>query len=240
MKTLSAFTWILPLGCAAVLSACNTSEPLPQCTVGRGEHAVRYSLVSGSGPCAQKHAEIIGAQIFRTPGSGIPPSLEFKAASLAANQGKDTANSVTASGDFTTEYPSEDELCLVPTMSSARQRIVQADGTTKDLSYQWSNIRVQGSAAIPGTQWAADLTYTENDCNATYTVVGLFPAIKCEKKVTVTNPDGTTTTVTEPDPSVCQKPQPGLSIDPTFPTTCDETAHLCVLKGEPPSQIRQP
>ncbi len=237
MKTLPAFTWILPLGCAALLSACNTSEPLPQCTVGRGEHAVRYTLVKGSGPCAQKHAEKVGAQIFRTPGSGIPPSLDIKPAPLAANLGKDTANSDTASGDFTTEYPSEDELCLVPTLSEARQRVVQADGTTKDMRYQFSNVRVQGSSAIPGTQWSADLTYIEDDCIATYTAVGMFPAIKCEK--TVLAEDGKTK-VTVRDPAICQKPQPGLSIDPAFPTTCDETTNLCVLKGEPPSLIRQP
>lgn len=230
MKTLSAFTWILPLGCAAMLSACNTSEPLPQCTVGRGEHAVRYTLVSGSGACAQKHAEKVGAQIFRTPGSGIPPTLDIKPAPLAANLGKDTANPDTASGSFTTEYPSDEELCLVPTLSEARQRIAQPDGSTKDIRYEFSNVRVQGSSAIPGTQWIADLTYTEDDCTATYVAVGLFPAITCTRKV------GNDTVR---DPTVCQQPQPGLSIDPTFPTTCDETTNLCVLKGDPPSQIRQ-
>jgi hypothetical protein len=231
MKTLPALTWILPLGCAALLSACNTSEPLPQCTIGRGEHAVRYTLVSGSGPCAQKHAEAVGAQIFRTPGSGIPPSLDFKPEPLAANQGKDPENPVIASGDFTTEYPSEDELCVVPSMSEARQHVTQADGSTKDIHYQFSNVRVQGSAAIPGTQWIADLTYTEDDCTATYVAVGMFPAIKCERTVGSEK---------QRDPTICQQPQPGLSIDPAFPTTCDESTNLCVLKGDPPSLIRQP
>jgi hypothetical protein len=231
MKTLSAFTWILPLGCTALLSACNTAEPLPQCTIGRGEHAVRYTLVRGSGACATKHAEKVGAQIFRTPGSGIPPTLTFKPAPLAANEGKDTANPVTASGDYTTEYPSKDELCVVPSMSEARQRVAQTDGTTKDVRYQWGNIRVQGSAAIPGTQWIADLTYTENDCTAEYLAVGMFPALKCERTVAGK---------VERDPAICQQPQPGLSIDPAFPTTCDDTTNLCVLKGEPPSLIQQP
>jgi hypothetical protein len=231
-------TWILPLGCAALLSACDTKEPLPQCTIGRGEHAVRYTLVEGSGPCSKKTAEKFGAQIFRTPGSRIPPSLDFKPAPLAV--GKDTANSPIASGDFTAEYPSDEELCLVPSMSEARQRITQTDGSTMDLRYQFSNVRVQGSSAIPGTQWIADLTYTENDCTATYAVVGMFPALKCEKKVTITGPDGKPVEVTQRDPAICRQPQPGLSIDPAFPTTCDETTNLCVLKGEPPSLIQQP
>lgn len=221
-------TWILPLGCAALLSACDTKEPLPQCTIGRGEHAVRYTLVSGSGSCANKTAEKFGAQIFRTPGSGIPPSLTFKPAPLAA--GKDTANSPIATGDFTTEYPSDEELCVVPSMSDARQRIAQTDGSTMDLRYQFSNVRIQGSSAIPGTQWTADVTYTENDCTATYAVVGMFPALKCEKTV-----DGKVVR----DPTICQLPQPGLSIDPAFPTTCDAATNLCVLKGAPPSLIEQ-
>jgi hypothetical protein len=231
MKTSSAFRWILSLGCMTLLGACNAEQPLPQCTIGRGEHAVRYVLVRGTGACATKQAEKIGAQIFRTPGSGLPPTLTFRPGPLAANEGKDTANPVNASGDYTTEYPSEEELCVVPGMSEARQRIAQADGTTKDIRYEFSNVRVQGSSAIPGTQWIADLTYTENDCTAQYMAVGMFPALRCERTV-----NGQV----QRDPAICQQPRPGLSIDPAFPTTCDESTNLCVLKGEPPSLIRQP
>lgn len=230
MKATSAFTWFLSLGCAALLSACNTGQPLPQCTIGRGEHAVRYTLVRGTGPCATKRAEKIGAQIFRTPGSGIPPTLMFKPSPLAANEGKDTAHPVTAAGDFTTEYPSEDELCVVPSMAEARQRVAQGDGTTRDIRYEFGNVRVQGSSAIPGTQWVAELLYTEDDCTAEYVAVGMFPALKCERTV-----NGKV----ERDPSLCQQQRPGLSIDPAFPTTCDESTNLCVLNGEPPALIRQ-
>jgi hypothetical protein len=237
MKTRTAIAWILPLGCAGLLSACNAEQPLPQCTVGRGENAVRYTLVRGSGPCAAKTAEIIGAQIFREPGSGIPPQLSFKPAPLAANEGKDTAHSVISTGNFTTEYPSEDELCVVPTMSEARQRIFQPNGLTRDVRYQWSNIRVQGSSAIPGTQWIADLTYTEDDCSATYVAVGMFPTIKCEKSMPGPKPGDPPVTVR--DPAICRQPRPGLSIDPAFPTSCDEATNLCVLAGQPPALLRQ-
>jgi hypothetical protein len=233
MKTLRALAGLLTLGGAALLGACDQEQPLPQCTIGRGEHAVRYTLLSGSGPCATKRAERVGAQIFREPGSGIPPVLAFKPTPLAVNEGKDpnTANSVTALGSFTTEYPSDGELCEAPGFSEARQVVAQTDGSTLDLRYQWSNVRVQGSAAIPGTQWTAELTYMENDCTATYMAVGMFPAIKCERTV-----NGKV----ERDPAICQQPRPGLSIDPAFPTFCEETTNLCVLKGEPPALIQQP
>ena len=228
MKASPAFTWILSLGCAALLSSCDLEQPLPQCTIGRGEHAVRYTLVRGTGPCATKSVEKIGAQIFRRPGSGDPPTLAFKPSPLAANEGKDTANPVTAEGDFTTEYPSEEELCVVPAMAEARQRITLAGGAVKDIRYQFGNVRVQGSAAIPGTQWVADLVYTEDDCTAEYVAVGMFPALTCLRPGVGR------------DPTYCQTPRPGLSIDPAFPTTCDEATNLCVLKGEPPSLVRQP
>ncbi|MDC0715188.1 hypothetical protein POL68_42460 [Stigmatella sp. ncwal1] len=232
MKTLQAFSWILVLGCAAALGACDAEQPLPQCTVGRGEHAVRYTLVSGAGTCAAKRAEKLGAQIFRTPGSGEPPSLVFKPGPFAANEGKDPAHSLTSTGNFTTEYPSKDEVCEVPTLSEARQLVARTPGTPVDVRYQWSNVRVQGSAAIPGTQWIADLTYSEDDCTATYVAVGLFPALKCERTEVR---DGQNVVVR--DPAICALPRPSLSIDPAFPTLCDETTNLCVLDGEPPALL---
>lgn len=228
MKTHRAFTWFLPL--AALLGACDAEQPKPQCTVGRGEHAVRYTLVTGSGACATKRAEKVGAQIFRTPGSGIPPSLVFKPAPLAANEGKDSANPLTATGDFTTEYPGDDEVCEAPGFSEARQLVTLPDRGPVLLRYQWSNVRVQGSAAIPGTQWTADLTYSEGDCTATYTAVGLFPALKCER---TEKRDGQDVVVR--DPALCKQPRPGLSLDPAFPVSCEETTNLCVLAGAPPA-----
>ncbi|HYO56145.1 hypothetical protein [Archangium sp.] len=228
MKTHRRLAWMVPLGCAAWLGACGLEQPAPQCTVGRGDHAVRYTLKTGTGTCAQKKAEIIGAQAFRVPGSGVPPTLVLKPAPLAALEGKDpdASHSVMASGDFTTEYPGQDGVCAVPSMSEARQVVIPEPGTTLDLRYQWSNLRIQGQSAIPGTQWTAELTYSEGDCTATYEAVGVFPAIKCERK----DADGKTVR----DPSVCKQPRPSLSLDPAFPIICEETTNLCVLDGQPP------
>jgi hypothetical protein len=224
MKTHRIVVWMMPLGCVAWLSACNMEQPLPQCAVGRGDHAVRYTLKTGTGTCAQKTAEVVGAQIFRVPGSGIPPTLVLKPAPLAALEGQDPAHSVMASGDFTTEYPSQSGECVVPQMSEARQAV-----NTVDLRYEWSNLRIQGLAAIPGTQWTGELKYSEGNCTATYEAVGVFPAIKCEKKAA----DGTTVR----DPSVCKLPRPGLSLNPAYPVTCDEATNLCVLEGMPPALV---
>jgi hypothetical protein len=237
MKTQRAIAGLLLLGCAAGLSACSTEQPLPQCTVGRGEHAVRYTLKTGTGACARKKTDIIGAQAFRIPGARIPPTLVFKPAPLVALEGKDPdpTHSVTSTGDFTTEYPNAAGECVVPQMSEARQVGSPEQGTTMDLRYQWSNLHIQGLAAIPGTQWVAELTYSDGDCTATYEAVGVFPAIKCEKQVADPNNPGKTVTVRDPD--ICKQPRAGLSLDPFFPISCEETTNLCVLDGQPPALV---
>ncbi len=232
MKTPRILVWMMPLGCAAWLGACGGEQPAPQCTVGRGDHAVRYTLKTGTGSCARKTAEIVGAQVFRVPGSGVPPTLVLKPKPLADNEGKDAdpSHSVLSSGDFTTEYPGQDGACVVPGLSEARQTVSPEPGAAVELSYRWSNVRIQGQAAIPGTQWMAELAYSEGDCTATYEAVGVFPAIKCERQEA--GPDGKPVTVR--DPRVCKQPRPGLSMDPAFPIVCDEATNLCVLDGQPP------
>ncbi len=227
MTTQRALMWGM---CMAWLGACGgAQQPLPQCTVGRGDHAVRYTLKTGTGACASKRSEVVGAQSFRVPGAGEPPSLVLKPAPLAALEGQDTAHSVTASGAFTTEYPGENGTCEVSQLSEARQVVTPDEGVTVDLRYQWSQVRIQGSATIPGTQWTAELTYSEGDCTATYEAVGVFPAIKCERTLA----NGTV----ERDPSICKQPRPGLSLDPSYPITCDEVTNLCVLEGQPPALL---
>jgi len=220
MNTQRILAWTLPLGCAAVLAACGAEQPPPQCTVGRGEHAVRYTLKTGSGVCAQKKAEIVGAQAFRVPGSGEPPTLALKPLFLVKGTGP--AEAVVSSGAFTTEYP-VGNLCEVPALSVGRQ----TQGTTA-LSYQWSGLRIQGRADIPGTQWVGELTYSEGDCTATYEAVGVFPAIKCER---------TENGATVRDPAICKQARAGSSLDPAFAIACDESTNLCVLDGQPPALV---
>ena len=235
MKTYRALAWILPLGSAAWLSACGGEQAPPQCVVGRGDHAVRYTLKTGTGKCAKKKAEVVGAQAFRVPGSGLPPTVSLKPAPLAAYEGRDPANSVLASGDFTTEYPGEDNTCVVPQLSEARQTFQPDNATTVDVSYRFSNLRIQAQAAIPGTQWVADLSYSDGDCTATYEAVGVFPAIKCEKEVQ--DPNDPTKKVKVPDASLCKQPRAGLSLDPAYAIVCEETTRLCVLDGLPPARV---
>lgn len=228
----------VPLATAAALwvAACAGSEPPPQCTIGRGGHAVRYTLVEGTGACAQKKGEIVGAQSYRVPG-GQPPTLALQphALEVLSGQDPDTTHSTSSSGQYRTDYPEPDHYCTVETTSEARQS-VPASGTTpaQDLRYQWSNVRIYDTSEIPGTQWTADLTYSEADCTAKYRAVGLFPAISCQvTQGGKPQVDANGKPVTNAD--LCKSRFLGLSIDPHFPVVCEPDTALCVLDGEPPA-----
>ena len=202
---------------AAGLSACAVEQPLPQCTVGRGAHAVRYEPVSGSGACATKVAENVGAQSFRRLEiPGTPPLLALRPASLAVSGAAD--DNITSEGSFNSEYPTRDDAaCRVPALTDASQEV---GGVLKH--YRWSNVVLYNSAAIPGTQWTATLEYNEGDCAATFKAVGVFPSISCRVNGQIV-------------PEECNRPRPGLSLDPAFPVRCDTDSGLCVLDGEPPA-----
>jgi hypothetical protein len=202
---------------AAGLTACAVDQPLPQCTVGRGAHAVRYEPQSGTGACATKVAENVGAQSFRRlEPAGTPPLLALRPASLAITGAVDEA--ITSEGSFTAEYPSEeDAACSVPSLDEASQVVGGVE-----RRYRWSNVKLYNTAAIPGTQWTATLEYSEGDCSATFKAVGLFPSISCRVNGEIVA-------------SECNRPRPGLSLDPAFPVRCDTDSGLCVLDGEPPA-----
>lgn len=60
-----------------------------------------------------------------------------------------------------------------------------------DLKYEWSNVKFYVTAAATGTQFMADVKITLNGCEATYTAVGMWPAIDCTP-FQVTDPNDTT------------------------------------------------
>lgn len=237
ISKLSAAALAASLATFALAVACAGGEPPPQCTVGRGGNAVRYTLVQGTGACANLKGEVVGAQSYRVPGSGQPPTLALQPHALVAFQGQDpdTSHLTYSSGAYTTDYPEQDDFCTVPTTSEARQSVpASGSAAARDLRYTWSNVRIYDTTEIPGTQWTADLTYSEGACTATYKAVGLFPAISCavtQGGKPVVDANGKLVT----DPALCASRFLGLSIDPHFPVTCDGDTGLCVLDGLPPA-----
>ncbi|HEU4538133.1 MAG TPA: hypothetical protein VFS00_28625, partial [Polyangiaceae bacterium] len=94
-----------------------------------------------------------------------------------------------------------------------------------DITAAWSNMRVLVTAAYPGTQFEATLTYTVNGCARTYLATGVFGGfgVYCA----VLDDDGHPTG--EVDPALCD---PTITaINPDFPVVCDEATALCLLDG---------
>lgn len=211
----------------ALAAACGGGQPKPQCTIGRGGHAVRYTLKTGIGACASKAGEIVGAQAYRITDPthadyGKPPKLALRPHTLAVLEGQDTdtTHSTSSLGSFTSDLPGDDSWCQVPSMTTDARQVTPGGA---DITYKWRNVRIYDSAPIPGTQWMAELEYTENGCTATYEAVGVFPAISC-----ATSTGGT-------DVALCKNRFLGLSLDPAYLVTCDTVSKLCMLEGNPPA-----
>jgi hypothetical protein len=201
-----------------------------------------------------------------------------------------TDNKLYSIGDWTSQAPDADGFCSVPTFSSqAVQKLAKVDALPPvdddmdgipddpmdmgtpcvpgvDIMYEWKNLQVYVTAAAQGTQFTADLTYTQVDhtvddpafgmCNAaadqtcavSYKVRGMWPEVFCGVEKEIPDPMDPTMmiTVMEPDDEFCcpdANPDPakgrptGSGINPDFPTKCDPDLLLCVLDAEPDAKL---
>ncbi len=239
---------------ASVLGACEAQQQDPQCIVARavfdgstGSFATTYSLKEGQDPalaCATLQSEQVGLQKYFSGDPGTKNTVGIRTKRVGAlleNKSfvvdPDAPNQPNSVGTLETDAPGPDNFCEVPALNPTRLVVRPATGTGTglDLTYAWSNLRVYNTPDIPGTQFIADLRYTENGCTAEYTVRGIWPVVTCSK------PDPADSKKTLPDESKClpyaDPPTRlrGSGINPNFPVKCDTVARICVLTGEVPS-----
>lgn len=239
---------------ASTLGACGAYQQDPQCVVAKGAFATVYTLKPGqdaSLACAQLAPQVVGLEKYFGQDSSDPDTVAMRSkvvGDLLVNTADDyqvdpdAPNQPNSVGVLTTDAPGPDNFCEVPALNATRLVVRSlSGGAGKSLTYGWSNLRVYNTAEIPGTQFTADLHYTENDCTAEYTVKGIWPVVSCSKEITV---DGKKQKV--PDEVKCDpRPDPaagrhrGSGINPIFPVKCDPVALICVLTGEVPSD-KQP
>jgi len=143
-----------------------------------------------------------------------------------------------AIGGFSAGLPDDNDFCEIPELDSAVLTLpllpsvepTDDDPMTDDvdesdpglpeipantISYTWKNARWLVSADAQGTQFEADLTYSENGCSAEYSVLGLYPAIGCETD------------------EECNQDDNG--INPDFAVRCEASIGLCVIADALPS-----
>jgi hypothetical protein len=137
-----------------------------------------------------------------------------------------------ALGSFTAGFPNDEAFCMVDDFEVAEVSLpdiaaVADDPETPDMDetqpaqaaidvrYEWSNARFLVSADAQGTQFEADLEYTQDGCTATYHVVGVYPAVEC-KTDDECNDDKNT-------------------LNPDFALRCNTDLGLCVLDDDLPA-----
>jgi hypothetical protein len=233
---------------AAALLACNTEDPERQCVVARavsdgstGSFAAVYVLKEGEDParaCAQLAAEPVGLQKYYSEdpaaldtvairSARVGRLLEQYASRLASGPAPEP-NSLGALG----EVPGADNFCQVPELSPTRVEVPEdSTGPAQSFTYAWSNLRIYNTPQIPGTQFVADLRYSENGCTAEYQVKGIWPVVNCGSGT----PRKPNEALCDPNPDFEAGRLRGSGINPLFPVKCDPVALICVLTGEVPS-----
>jgi hypothetical protein len=233
---------------AVVLGACNTQDPDRQCSVARavsdgstGSFATTYTLKEGEPhpdrPCTQLKSEPVGLQKYFSQDPSAPDTVAIRTDRMgrlrtqyASRIDPASAGEPYALGPLTSESPGPDNFCDVQDLSAARLDVpASATQPAQSFSYEWSHLRIYNTPEIPGTQFVADLRYTENGCTAEYSVKGIWPVVSC---ATVGKPDETKC---DPYPDFNVGRLRGSGINPIFPVKCDPVALICVLTGEVPS-----
>ncbi|NMO16755.1 hypothetical protein HPC49_06235 [Pyxidicoccus fallax] len=228
---------------------------------GVGSFATTYTLLPGQNPdraCAQLTPEPVGLQKFFGETPDAPDSVAVRSermgrlvSSFASRPDPDTSHRTYSVGSFASEAPGPDNFCDVPQLSPARLDVPAAPaglpdgGTLEDggppalpaqsYAYEWSKLRIYNTPGIPGTQFTADLRYTENGCTADYNVKGIWPVVRCG-----TADGGVNEAACDPYADYDAGRLRGSGINPLFPVKCDPVALICVLTGEVPSDQQQP
>jgi hypothetical protein len=164
-----------------------------------------------------------------------PKSLGTKIADAEASgviDGDVVFYQANAVGSFTDGLPNEETFCMAEDFSVAEVSLPEIpaivdDPATADVDetqpaqpaidvrYVWSNARFVVSADAQGTQFEADLEYTQDGCTAKYHVVGVYPAVACKTD------------------DECNDESNG--INPDFALRCNTQLGLCVLDAELPA-----
>lgn len=232
----------LAVAALVTLSATSCAEVEILCGSAHDGYSFEFILESGDGPCAQLIGDEVGLDTFISYPDNEPdfsqPDLSMKPLALAlavaeaeSRSGEAITSPLYSIGQHATEYPDGGDFCSVPQLTTTAVSLpaleaVPDDPETeedeslpaveaRDISYEWSDVRLYTTFTAQATQVIASLRYTENGCTATYTARGLFPYVPCSSDEDCNDP--------------------ASSINPDFSTRCSAELGACILAGDPPS-----
>jgi len=112
-----------------------------------------------------------------------------------------------------------------------------------DIKIEWSNVKVFVTTAAPGTEFVADMKYSENidgqSCEATYHLTGIWPVVDCGA---YTFDDCGNLVDAQPDDKICtlkaaEAPPGSVVINPDLKPVCDPDLLVCVA-SEPLAELK--
>jgi hypothetical protein len=271
---------------ALVYATAGCDQPAPHCNVAHGAFWAKYTLVSGEGACAMLTGEQLDVQSYYAPRSKTDKRPDYDAVSIAIQPLTITAALANAAGlaepepddaaygmgRIVTTTPAADGFCRADSLSKARLRLPSVpehaldmdmcttapEAPAYDISYEFSHVRVYYTPSAIGTQFEADLKYTQDDCVAQYKVSAVYPMVSCAATPASTtgNSADLSDDAGEPESDAaatdggvkCPPPPPpgpapsaddslceNAGINPDFALRCDPAQMMCVLAKDAPS-----
>lgn len=232
---------------AVLWGACAVQAPPPECSTNHGDYSAKYYLKTSTDDSCVLPGELLTLEKYRPDGKRpqigiLPEQIASDATDILADFKTDEPEndfcSVADAEKTTVDIP-EVTRKLKPAeldagyadggvfqLNDGGMLPLRADGGVAvaeayTVSYQFSNIRLYSTPEVPNTQFQADLTYTQDNCTATYNVVALYPAIECETDLDC-----------DPNRDLDAGRLFGSGINPGFDTFCDEETGHCQLKAE--------
>jgi len=223
-----------------------------------GPYAAKYTLISGGMECSGLKGEPIGLQSYYPARADkknvdltqsflvIRPTtlgnLEIEAGDWG-DEATVTKAELDAKGSFAVVEPNDNDVCMVPTFSASEVDLKEIPANMDDpenpypglpatnVKYEWKDVRLLVSAGAPGNLMEGELTYTENGCTATYSVIALWPTVGCEELDAEGNGTGKPNDKlcdAEPDPQAPYSIPFGSGVNQDFAPKCDPDLLYCV------------
>ena len=154
-----------------MLTGCASQAPAP-CQIQSPLGGVTYTVrLTNAGTATANCPAVFGDFWFMDvfPGGVIV----MRSAAVPLPKPSDPNSTVFGRGKFSSPDPDANDLCTIP----AIERAFQGPGGT---TYNVTNLDFLSTALYIGTEWKADISYTNGAETCSYTALALWPSVDCD------------------------------------------------------------